>query len=341
MNDTTNDTTNDTASAPENDSVRELLGAALNGIEFDRDVVPAVRAGYERATRTRRIQVLSSGLAVMAVAAATFGFVGTGGARGRPSDPGTPTSAGTHSPKPQPKPQPKAGQFAACDQPLSRDLGGVHAPVDPKAETTICDAFVSAVTSVFPGSSLVPFKIDGVTWDHQYDFKLGTGEAQLDINYGPVSDFTDPQNDDGGAAPYDCAKWSSADVAFPSTCVNIVNGPFKGALYTISDRHLVTFRDTSGHYFHLETDPFVGDWYPAVKVSGPGTDAPNGPPRWEIGGMGQSWDHPVAAIRGTSTIVDKAIYPPFTKGSFKDLVTSQQFEKFLEALSAYGYGTKP
>jgi hypothetical protein len=165
-----NDSMNDTASAPGNDRVRDLLGAALQDIEFDRDVVPAVRAGYERATRTRRIQVLGSGLAVMAVAAATLGVVGTG-AEGRPPGPVAPTSPGTHSTgTPSPKPRPKSAQFAACDQPLSRDLGRVHAPVDPKAETTICDSFVSAVTSAVPGSSLVPFTIDGVTWDHQYDF---------------------------------------------------------------------------------------------------------------------------------------------------------------------------
>ena len=326
----------DISGTPQDDRVRDLLGAALHGVEFDRDVVPAVRAGYERAARTRRIQVLGSGLAVMAVAAATLGLAGTGGAKGRPAGPATPASTKT----PSPKPQPKAARFAACDQALSRDLGWVHTPVDPGAETAVCDSFVSAVTSAVPGSSLVPFTIDGLTWDDRYDFKLGTGEAQLDVNYGPVSDFTVKDSQRGGAAPIDCAHWSAADSPFHSTCEDIVNGPFKGAVYTDSDRHLVTLTDTSGHYFHVETDVFVGKWYPATKVSGPGTDVPNGPPLWEIGGMGQSWDHPVAAIVGTSQIVDKAIYPPFTKDSFKDLVTSPQFEQFIEALSAYAYGAK-
>ena len=196
------------------------------------------------------------------------------------------------------------------------------------------------MTSAVPGSSLVPFTIHGVTWDDRYDVKLGTGEAQLDVNYGPVSDFTVPDSNRGGAAPLDCAHWSAADSPFHSTCEDIVNGPFKGAVYTDADRHLVTFSDTSGHYFHVETDQSVGTWMPAMKVSGPGTDVPNGPALWKIGGVGQSWDHPVAVNLDTQQVVDKAIYPPFTNASFKALVTSPQFAQFLEALSAYGYGAK-
>lgn len=174
-----------------NERMHRLLDGALDDVEFDADVVPAVLADYGRDVRFRRYRAAGTAvaaLAVLAVAATAAGVLPrSGSGTTRPAGPTTPTL--TAAPTPADFQNSGCHQHWAMTYDDSHFTGGNRLSDHQGADEANCQALLTALHSVFPAANLEFHFNPNLTLDARID------QAQL-------KQFTDLQLHSGqpGAA---------------------------------------------------------------------------------------------------------------------------------------------
>ncbi|NUP51076.1 MAG: hypothetical protein HOW97_27750 [Catenulispora sp.] len=191
----------------ENERMRRLLGSALDDVEFEADVVPAVLSGYDRTVRTRRYRAAGAALAVLAVASGAAALA-PGSHRAAVSPGQNPTTTGSRAGVVPPS----ATDPAGCGHPTWNQLyrNGTDAPngtlsADPAADRANCRALVTALAAVFPELRVMPrFLLQpnagerdrladhpedpaNVFVPDTYTLFIGTDNGTLDFGYGDPS----------------------------------------------------------------------------------------------------------------------------------------------------------
>ncbi|GAA1951032.1 hypothetical protein [Catenulispora subtropica] len=144
----------------ENERMHRLLGGALDDVDLDANVVPAVLAGYDRGVRTRRYQAAGAALAVLAVTVGTATLLprsGSGTTRPATSTTGKPSETTAPVIK-----KPAVDLSRCAHERWARMYSdGMTAPSgtlseDPAAEQADCRALLSAFAAVFPDATITP-----------------------------------------------------------------------------------------------------------------------------------------------------------------------------------------